>query len=412
MRAFILGESIDCARSRGLYARVFRVCENVVPGNPFARSERWGMILAFLLLATSFANGATVTRAPFGKTADGGAVELFTLTNTNGVQIRITNYGAIIVSIRVPDRNGKLDDVVLGYDTLEGYTASGNPRFFGAVVGRYGNRIANGRFTLDGKNYQLATNNGPNHLHGGVKGFDKVVWRAEPFKKDDSIGVVLEHTSPDGDEGYPGTLKARVTYTLNDRNELIVDYYATTDKPTPLNLTQHTYFNLAGDGKRDITDHIITIDADRYTPVDATMIPTGALTPVDSTPFDFRKPTRIGARIDADDEQIRYGLGYDHNFVLNRRTDGLFHAVRLVDPASGRTLDISTTQPGLQFFTGNKLDGSITGKAGHVYNKRFGLCLETQHFPDSPNKANFPSTILRPDEKYNSRTVFAFGVSK
>ena len=370
------------------------------------------MILAFLLLAASLANGATVTRTVFGKTADGQPVELFTLTNANGVQIRITNYGAIIVSIRVPDRTGKLDDVVLGYDTLEGYTASGNPRFFGAVVGRYGNRIANGRFTLDGKNYQLATNNGPNHLHGGVKGFDKVVWRAEPFKKDDSIGVVLEHTSPDGDEGYPGTLKARVTYTLNDRNELIVDYYATTDKPTPLNLTQHTYFNLAGDGKRDITDHIITIDADRYTPVDATMIPTGALTPVDSTPFDFRKPTRIGARIDADDEQIRYGLGYDHNFVLNSRADGLFHAVRLVDPASGRTLDVSTTQPGLQFFTGNKLDGSITGKAGRVYNKRFGLCLETQHFPDSPNKANFPSTILRPDEKYNSRTVFAFGVSK
>ena len=352
-----------------------------------------------------------MTRATFGKTSAGQTVDVFTLANANGVEARIINYGAIVVSLRVPDRSGRFDDVVLGYDTLDGYTA-GNPRFFGAVVGRYGNRIANGRFTLDSKTYSLATNNGPNHLHGGVKGFDKVIWRAEPFKKPEGVGLVLEHTSPDGDEGYPGTLKARVTYTLNDRNEFSVEYYATTDKATPINLTQHTYFNLAGDGKRDITDHIITIDADRYTPVDSTMIPTGTLASVEGTPFDFRKPNRIGTHIDVDHEQIRFATGYDHSLVLNRSGSGLAHAVHLMDPSSGRTLDVSTTEPGIQFFTGNRLDGSITGKAGHVYLKRYGLCLETQHFPDSPNKPNFPTAILRPGQEYRSRTVFSFGVAK
>lgn len=367
--------------------------------------------LLALFFQASPAKEATMSRASFGKTPDGQAVDVFTLTNANGVEVSVINYGGIIVSIRVPGRNGEFDDVVLGYDTLEGYTA-GNPGFFGAIVGRYGNRISNGRFTLDGKTYQLAANNGPNHLHGGVKGFDKVVWRAEPFKNPVGVGVILQHTSPDGDEAYPGNLDVRVTYTLNDGNELAVDYHATTDKATPINLTQHTYFNLAGDGRPDVTDHILTINADRYTPVDSTMIPTGVLAPVENTPFDFRKPTRIGARIDADHEQIRYGLGYDHNFVLNRKDSRLFHAAHLVEPSTGRTLDVLTTQPGMQFFTGNKLDGSITGKSGHVYQKRYGLCLETQHFPDSPNKRDFPSTILRPGEEYRSRTVFTFGTTK
>ena len=354
------------------------------------------------------AKKATIVKSPFGRTADGTTIDLFTLTNAHGMEVRAISYGATVTSIRVPDRNGKLDDVVLGFDTMDGYL--GNHPYFGAVVGRYGNRIAKGQFTLDGKTYQLATNNGPNHLHGGVKGFDKVVWQGEPFERDGIAGVVYTHTSPDGDEGYPGTLVARVTYTLNASNELTVEYDATSDKATPINLTQHSYFNLGGDGAGDILGHELTIDADRYTPVDATLIPTGELAPVDGTPFDFRKTTAIGARIDADHQQIEYGKGYDHNWVLNGAS--LRHAARLADPKSGRTLDVSTTEPGVQFYAGNFLDGTITGKAGHVYRHRSGLCLETQHFPDSPNHANFPSSILRAGARYQSKTVFAFGVAK
>ena len=352
---------------------------------------------------------SSVTRAPFGRTPAGEAVEVFALTNAHGLRVRAITYGGVIVSLETPDRAGRRGDIVLGYDSLDGYLRS-SP-YFGAIVGRYGNRIAGGRFTLDGISYRLATNNGPNHLHGGVKGLDKVVWAAEPFSGDSSAGVAFSYTSPDGEEGYPGALRMRVTYTLTDRDELIVDYVATTDKATPVNLTQHSYFNLAGNGAGDILDHELTIDADSFTPVDSTLIPTGAIAPVAGTPFDFRAPVAIGARIAQDDPQLRNGRGYDHNFVLSRRGTGLVHAARVTEPMSGRTLDIATTEPGIQFYSGNFLDGSITGKAG-VYGRHSGFCLETQHYPDSPNQPAFPSTILRPGEEYRSRTVFTFGVAR
>jgi len=353
-----------------------------------------------------------ITRTSFGTTADGKPVELFTLTNAHDVEVRAMTYGATIVWLHAPDREGHLDDIVLGYPTLAGYLAQ-SP-YFGAIVGRYGNRIAKGRFTLDGKTYQLATNNGPNHLHGGVKGFDKVVWSAEPAETDSSAAVTFSYISPAGEEGYPGTLHARVTYTLTDRNELRVEYVATTDQATPVNLTQHSYFNLAGAGTRDILGHELMIAADRYTPVDATLIPTGEIAPVAGTPFDFRTPTAIGARIDQPDVQLQNGKGYDHNWVLNRASaaeGALVLAARVIEPTTGRTLDVFTTEPGIQFYSGNFLDGTITGKDGRVYRHRYGFCLETQHFPDSPNHPNFPSTILRPGREYRSTTVFQFGVS-
>jgi aldose 1-epimerase len=353
---------------------------------------------------------ATVTVAPFGHMPDGKAVEVYTLTNARGMQVRAITYGAIIQAIRVPDRSGQLADVTLGYDSLPGYIT--DSPYFGAVVGRYANRIARGRFTLGGRTYRLATNNGPNSLHGGVKGYDKVVWRARSFQRGDSAGVTFGHTSPDGDEGYPGTLRVTVTYTLTPANELVVDYSARTDKPTPVNLSQHSYFNLAGEGSGDILQHVLTLDADRYTPVDSTLIPTGELASVAGTPFDFRTPTAVGARIEQPDDQLRYGKGYDHNFVLNRSGPGLVPAVHVLDPKTGRTLDIATTEPGLQFYSGNFLDGSIKGKGGHVYGHRSAIVLETQHFPDSPNHSNFPSTILRPGRELRSRTVFTFGVAR
>jgi aldose 1-epimerase len=348
-----------------------------------------------------------IARAPFGKLPDGTAVESFTLRNAHGVEVRAITYGAIITSVRVPDRAGRLGDVVLGHDSLAGYLDK--PAYFGAVVGRYGNRIAKGRFTLDGKTYTLATNNGANHLHGGIKGFDKVVWKAEPAA--DGKSVTFEYTSRDGEEGYPGTLKSRVTYALTDANELSFDYVATTDKATPVNLTQHSYFNLGTPGS-DILGHELTLDADRFTPVDETLIPLGTLATVSGTPFDFRKPTAIGARIGQDDPQLKRGGGYDHNFVLNRRGQGLQRIGRLADPVSGRTMDIQTTEPGVQFYSGNFLDGTITGKGGVAYKHRSGLCLETQHYPDSPNQPSFPSTIVRPGQEYRSKTVLTFGVMR
>jgi aldose 1-epimerase len=340
-------------------------------------------------------------------------VELFTLTNAHGVEVRAMTYGAIVTAVRTPDRQGHLDDVVLGFDSLPGYLEK-SP-YFGAVVGRYANRIARGRFTLDGKTYRLAVNNGPNALHGGLRGFDKVLWAAEPFQSDSGVGVTFRYTSRDGEEGYPGTLAVRVTYTLTPRDEWVVDYEATTDKATPINLTQHSYWNLHGGGRGDVLDHVLTLDASRFVPVDTTLIPTGELAPVAGTPFDFRTPTPVGARIDADHPQLRAGRGYDHTWVLDRggAAPGTpAHAARVVDPSTGRTIDVSTTEPGLQFYTGNFLDGTVAGKGGQVYARRSALCLETHHFPDSPNHPSFPSTILRPGETFRSRTVFAFGVAR
>jgi aldose 1-epimerase len=336
-------------------------------------------------------------------------VESYTLTNANGLEMRVTNYGGTITSLKVPDRSGHVDDIVLGFDTIDGYLK--DPPYFGALIGRYGNRIAKGQFTLDGQTYQLATNNGPNHLHGGVKGFDKVLWNAMPADGADGVSVTLTRTSPDGEEGYPGNLQVSVRYMLTDKNELAIDYRATTDKPTPVNLTQHSYFNLAADGG-DILGHELMLNANRYTPVDDTLIPTGELAAVEGTPFDFRKATAIGARINTDNLQLKNGKGYDHNWVLNRTGTGLERAATVFEPKSGRTLEVATTEPGVQLYSGNFLDGTITGKGGRVYKLRSGLCLETQHFPDSPNHPNFPSTILKPGQTYASRTVFTFGVKK
>lgn len=351
-----------------------------------------------------------IKKEAFGKTGEGSPVELYTLTNQNGIEVRAITYGGIIISLRVPDKNGKFDDVVLGYESLDGYLAK--TPYFGAIIGRYGNRIGNAKFTLDGVQYSLAANNGPNALHGGLKGFDKVVWKAAPFEHQDGVGVEFTYTSRDGEEGYPGNLSVKVTYTLTNKDELIFDYHATTDKATPVNLTNHTYFNLAGDGKRDVLAHEVMLNADHFTPIDKTLIPTGQITSVSGTPLDFTKSTAIGARIEQQDEQMVFGSGYDHNFVINRKGAGLALAARVYEPTTGRVLEVHTTEPGVQFYTGNFLDGSITGKGGHVYKRRYGFCLETQHFPDSPNKPNFPSSILRPGKVYESRTVYRFSVLK
>lgn len=351
---------------------------------------------------------AGIQRSRFGNMADGQAIDLYTLTNLHGMQVGITNYGGRVVSIQVPDRSGQMADVVLGFDDLQGYLGD-NP-FFGAIVGRYANRIAKGRFTLDGVEYKLPVNDGPNSLHGGLKGFDKRVWTAQEITTPQPA-LELTYLSKDGEEGYPGDLNVKVVYTLTDDNELKIDYSATTDKDTVLNLTNHSYFNLAGAGNGDILKQVIMINADRFTPVDATLIPTGELREVAGTPFDFRQPTAIGARINADDQQLKFGKGYDHNFVLNREGSGLVLAARVTDPESGRVLEVLTTQPGLQFYTGNFLDGTIHGKGGKVYGHRSAFCLETQHFPDSPNHPSFPSTELKPGETYHEVTVFKFSTT-
>ena len=348
-----------------------------------------------------------VARAPFGNTPDGHDIEVFTLKNTSGIEVKAITYGGIITSLKTPDRSGAMADIVLGFDALDRYLAD-HP-YFGAIIGRYGNRIARGRFMLDKHEYRLAANNGPHHLHGGHKGFDKHVWTPEIIG---SNAVRFSRVSPDGEEGYPGALQVAVVYSLTNYNELIVEYQANSDLPTHVNLTQHSYFNLAGAGSGDVLGHELMIAADSYTPVDSGLIPTGQIAPVEGTPFDFRTPTPIGARIDAAHPQIKHGHGYDHNWVLNRTGDSLQLAARVVEPKSGRVLEVATTEPGLQFYTGNFLDGKIIGKGGVAYGKRSGFCLETQHYPDSPNQPDFPPTVLRPGTTYSTRTVFKFGVSK
>jgi aldose 1-epimerase len=342
----------------------------------------------------------------FGTTEDGQPVQLYALTNMHQVKVSITNYGGIVTELWVPDRNGEMSDVVLGYDSLSHYLA-GSP-YFGAIVGRYGNRIANGRFTLDGVEYELAVNNGPNHLHGGINGFDKVVWRGEPYALEDEVGVRLSYTSADGEEGYPGNLTVNVTYALTDENELRIDYLLETDQATVANVTHHGYFNLAGHSSGDILGHELMLAADRFTPVDEGLIPTGELREVEGTPMDFRTPHAIGERIDADDEQIRFGGGYDHNWVLNGEAGTLRLAARVFEPTTGRVMEVLTTEPGIQFYAGNFLDGTNVGKGGAVYAHRNGFCLETQHFPDSPNHPDFPTTVLQPGERYESTTIYKF----
>lgn len=333
-------------------------------------------------------------------------MDIYTLTNKNGASAQITNYGGIVVTLNVPDRSGRLDDVVLGFDNLEEYLKV-HP-FFGALVGRYGNRIANGKFSLHGVEYTLAQNDGPNSLHGGLKGFDKVFWDAKPLDTPNGPALELTYLSQDGEEGYPGNLLVKVTYTLTHNNELKIDYSATTDKDTVINLTHHSYFNLAGAGKGDILAHELMIKADKFTPVNANMIPTGELRPVVGTPFDFTHPTPIGLRLNQADEQLKFGGGYDHNWVLNSQAGSLALAARVSEPTSGRIMELWTTEPGVQFYSGNFLDGSIIGKGGRAYQYRFALCLETQHFPDSPNHPEFPSTILRAGQTYTSTTVYKF----
>ncbi|MGA9507813.1 MAG: aldose epimerase family protein [Candidatus Sulfotelmatobacter sp.] len=358
-------------------------------------------IFIFLIMLTTTMQGKTsITKQAFGRTSDGAAVDLYTLADGK-VEIRIMNYGGIIVSLRAPDREGKLDDVVLGYDSFDGYRT--NPAYFGAIIGRYANRIAHGSFQLDGKTYSIPKNNGDNTLHGGIRGFDKKLWTAQEIKD----GIELTYVSKDGEEGFPGTLTTTVRYTLND-DALRIEYSATTDKDTVLNLTNHSYFDLAGQGKGEVLGHVVKIDAARFTPVDSSLIPTGELKPVQGTPFDFRTPHAIGARIDTNDEQLRLGMGYDHNFVLDHPEGQLAEAAEVYEPTTGRILRVLTTQPAVQFYTGNHLDGSITGKGGVVYKPRFAFCLETQHFPDSPNHPSFPSTELKPGQKFHSVTVFQF----
>ncbi len=346
-----------------------------------------------------------ISQQPFGVTGSGQPVTLYTLSNDSGTSVEIMNYGGIIRSIRTPDRAGKMADIALGFDTLEPYL--GRHPFFGALVGRFANRIGKARFSLNGVDIQLAQNNGVNHLHGGVGGFDKKVWQSQPFETGASCGLRLAYTSWDGEENYPGTLNVQVIYTLTG-NALAIDYSATTDKATILNLTNHNYFNLAGGG--DILNHDIQLFADFFTPIDDTLITTGEIRPVDGSPLDLRQPTPMGAAIDADDPQMGFGGGYDHNFVVRGTPGALRPAARVSEPTTGRVLEVETTQPGVQFYSGNMLPDVLPGKGGQVYTKRTGFCLETQHYPDSPNKPQFPSPILRPGEHYQQTTIFRFDV--
>ena len=369
------------------------------------------VVLATMLCSCESMPGMTggkkgsVTVAPFDTTSNGQQVDKYTLVNANGMTAEIITYGGIMVSLTAPDREGNMEDILLGADSVQGYVRAAS--YFGGLIGRYGNRIGGARFTLDGVEYKLPANDGANSLHGGTRGFDKVIWKAEPVESSKGVGVKLTYLSPDGDQGYPGNLEATVVYTLTNENEVRIDYTATTDKPTVVNLTQHNYYNLTG-CKRDILGHELMMNADRYTPVDSGLIPTGELEPVADTPMDFTEPTAIGAHIDAGTQQLGYGQGYDHNWVLNRDSKGLMEAATVYEPESGRVMTVWTTEPGLQFYSGNFLNGTFTGKNGIVYKHRYGLCLETQHYPDSPNQPNFPSTTLRPGQVYKTTTVYTF----
>ena len=381
------------------------------------RSILWTAITGAILMSTLASRGTTATsgttKKPFGKTPEGEAVELYTLANKNGVEAAISTYGGAVVSLKVPGRHGSLEDIVLGYDSVDGYMS--DKSYFGAIIGRYGNRIGQAQFNLDGKNYTLAKNNGQNSLHGGIKGFNKVVWTAKQVPAKNGQALELTYLSKDGEEGFPGNLHVTVVYTLTDLNELKIEYSATTDKKTVVNLTNHSYFNLSGvgQGMGDILGHLLMIESEKFTPVDSGLIPTGELRDVSGTPFDFRKPTKIGARIDANDEQIKLGGGYDHNFVLRRKPGAMLSlAARVTEPASGRIMEVWTTEPGVQFYTSNFLDGSVHGKGGVAYAKHGAFCLETQHFPDSPNQPKFPSVVLNPGGRYHTTTVYKFSVQK
>jgi len=364
------------------------------------------MALVLALMTTVVDLPAQVSQQPFGKTPDGTPVDVYTL-KSGAIEARIITYGGIVQSLKVPDKNGKVADVVLGFDSIDGYASGAKPNapFFGAIIGRYGNRVAGGKFNLDGKTYDIPKIEPKNALHGGAKGFDKVVWESKEVRN----GVELRYVSPAGDQGFPGKLTTVVRYMLEGK-DLKIDYSATTDKDTVVNLTNHSYFNLAGQGNGDILKHEVKINASRYTPVDDNLIPTGELASVEGTPFDFRKPTAVGARINNDDGQLKKGHGYDHNWVLDSEGKKFAEAAEVYDPSSGRVLQVLTSEPGVQFYTGNFLDGTITGKDGKTYGRRYALCLETQHFPDSPNHPKFPSTELKAGQKYHTVTVFRFSV--
>jgi aldose 1-epimerase len=363
-----------------------------------------------LICLTGYASvsppAGAIGAAPFGNTTDGTPVQIYTLCNRNGMEARIITYGGIVESLKVPDRNGRLGDVVLGYDNLSGYLT--NSPFFGALIGRYGNRIAKGQFTLDGQTYTLPTNNPPNSLHGGDKGFFARVWKAAALVTSNGPVLQLSYLSRDGEEGYPGNLSVTAIYTITEDNALRLEFEATADKDTICNLTHHSYFNLAGQGNGDILGDMLYLNANNFTPVDATLIPTGELRPVDGTPFDFRQPTAIGARINADDQQIKFGPGYDHNWVINKPLGQLGLMARVSEPISGRVMEVFSTEPGLQFYSGNFLNGSITGKDGIVYRYRSAFCMEPQHYPDSPNHPEFPSTELKPGETYHNTIIYKF----
>lgn len=395
-------------------------------------SQRAGLTLlrsagiAMLMITTAQAQAGApgnntesgIEKTVFGQLPDGQQVDVYRLTNANGIELQVTNYGGIILSLKTPNVEGEFDDIALGFNSLETYLSDeyrqANP-YFGAIIGRYGNRIAGGQFSLDGETYSLATNDGNNHLHGGEQGFNRVLWQAEPFENDTGAGLILRYTSEDGEEGYPGRLETEVTYTLTDNDELMVDYRAVTDKATPINLTQHSYFNLKGEGSDTILDHQLLLNASQFTPVNESLIPTGEIRSVEGTPFDFTQLTPIGERIDQDNEQLGFGGGYDHNFVIDRdsaASDELVLAATVWEPQSGRMVEMSTTEPAIQFYSGNFLDGSLIGKQGQAYEHRSGFALETQHYPDSPNQEAFPSTLLAPGETYRSRTVYRFSAQQ